>query len=127
MGGFEFNNERIKESAKKLGVKMRHDDPGVKGSFYIVNEDGTEREASADDLFTEPMTEEVKQLRCAVADLMGENERLKASFQEITELANDFYVEDNSVAKGTYTIKPDIMQFSNTVYLIQTIAKEALK
>lgn len=127
MRGFEFNNERIKESAKKLGVKMRHDDPGVKGSFYIVNEDGTEREASADDLFTEPMTEEVKQLRCAVADLMGENERLKASFQEITELANDFYVEDNSVAKGTYIIKPDIMQFSNTVYLIQTIAKEALK
>ncbi|AEK88541.1 hypothetical protein BAXH7_01403 [Bacillus amyloliquefaciens XH7] len=58
---------------------------------------------------------------------MGENERLKASFQEITELANDFYVEDNSVAKGTYIIKPDIMQFSNTVYLIQTIAKEALK
>lgn len=127
MKSFGFNNERIKESAKKLGVKMRHDDPGVKGSFYIVNEDGTEREASADDLFTEPMTEEVKQLRCAVADLMGENERLKASFQEIAELANDFYVEDNSVAKGTYTIKPDIMQFSNTVYLIQTIAKEALK
>ncbi|MFG6316403.1 hypothetical protein [Bacillus velezensis] len=50
MKSFGFNNERIKESAKKLGVKMRHDDPGVKGSFYIVNEDGTEREASADDL-----------------------------------------------------------------------------
>ncbi|MBW7976854.1 hypothetical protein [Bacillus velezensis] len=127
MKGFEFNNERIKESAQKLAIKMRHDDPGAKGGLYIINEDGADREISAEDLFTEPMTEEVKQLRCAVADLMGENERLKASFQEITELANDFYVEDNSVAKGTYIIKPDIMQFSNTVYLIQTIAKEALK
>ncbi len=127
MKGFEFNNERIKESAQKLAIKMRHDDPGAKGGLYIINEDGADREISAEDLFTEPMTEEVKQLRCTVANLIGENERLKASFQEITELADDFYVEDNSVANGTYIIKPDIMQYSNTVYLIQTIAKEALK
>lgn len=93
----------------------------------VKNKDGADREISAEDLFTEPMTEEVKQLRCTVANLIGENERLKASFQEITELADNFYVEDNSVANGTYIIKPDIMQYSNTVYLIQTIAKEALK
>ncbi|MED4579098.1 hypothetical protein P9480_10080 [Bacillus atrophaeus] len=73
------------------------------------------------------MSEEVKRLRCAVADLIGENERLKEAFQEIAELADNFYVEDNSVANGTYIIKPDIAQYSNTVYLIQTIAKEALK
>lgn len=29
------------------------------------------------------MTEEVKRLRCAVADLIGENERLKASFRKL--------------------------------------------
>ncbi|AFJ62018.1 MULTISPECIES: hypothetical protein [Bacillati] len=89
----------------------------------VKNEDGTKHEASAEDLCTEPMTEEVKQLRCTVANLIGENERLKASFQEITELADNFYVEDNSVANGIYIIKPDIMQYSNTVYLIQAIAK----
>lgn len=127
MRGFEFNNERIKESAKKLGIKMRNNNPDEKDSLCIINEDGTEREASAEDLFMEPLTEEVNRLRCAVADLIGENERLKASFQEIAELADNFYVEDNSVANGTYIIKPDIMQYSNTVYLIQTIAKEALK
>lgn len=43
----------------------------------VKKEDGTEHEASAENLFTEPMTEEVKQLRCKVADLIGENERLK--------------------------------------------------
>ncbi|WHY22575.1 hypothetical protein QNH41_10905 [Bacillus halotolerans] len=73
------------------------------------------------------MTEEVKRLRCAVADLIGENERLKASFQEIAELADNFYAEDDSVANDTYIIKSDIAQYSNTVYLIQTIAKEGLK
>lgn len=60
MKSFGFNNECIKESVKKFGVKMWYDDFGVKGSFYIVNEDGIEWEVFVDDLFMELMIEEVK-------------------------------------------------------------------
>ncbi|MCC8352559.1 hypothetical protein [Bacillus sp. AF23] len=38
------------------------------------------------------MPEEVKRLRCAVADLIGENERLRGTIEEAEELVADIYV-----------------------------------
>ncbi|MGQ5176986.1 hypothetical protein ACSQ7W_11855 [Bacillus halotolerans] len=75
----------------------------------------------------EKVVEYNQNLRCALAEAIAENERLKVSLQEIAELADNFYEEDNSVANGTYVMKSDIAQYSSTVYLIQAILKEALK
>ncbi|MHC6143557.1 hypothetical protein ACYUTI_08705 [Bacillus velezensis] len=112
MNGIEFNNERIKESAQKLAIKMRHDDPGAKGGLYIINEDGAEREASAEDLFMEPMTEEVKRLRCAVADLIAENERLKAELREATLIIDRVENLLSKMRNGTeYEVYGEVYRF----------------
>ncbi|WP_113766128.1 hypothetical protein [Bacillus velezensis] len=112
MSGIEFNNERIKESAQKLAIKMRHDDPGAKGGLYIINEDGAEREASAEDLFMEPMTEEVKRLRCAVADLIAENERLKAELREATLIIDRVENLLSKMRNGTeYEVYGEVYRF----------------
>ncbi|MDZ5669120.1 MULTISPECIES: hypothetical protein [Bacillus subtilis group] len=54
------------------------------------------------------MTEEVKRLRCAVADLIGENERLKSALK---------FIEREAVPSNV----------SLDLYEINRIAKEALK
>ncbi|MCP6682930.1 hypothetical protein [Bacillus nakamurai] len=60
------------------------------------------------------MTEEVKRLRCAVADLIGENERLKAALRVI-EIKSQLPEESVDLVPVT------------ALYEINLYAKEALK
>ncbi|MFL6977083.1 hypothetical protein R7M47_05410 [Bacillus inaquosorum] len=108
MRKFEFDSERIKENARKYGAEVRDCEPGEVGGVYIIGEDGTKREATIEDLFPQPATEEVKRLRCAVADLIGENERLKSALK---------FIEREAVPSNV----------SLDLYEINRIAKEALK
>ncbi|MCY7423473.1 hypothetical protein [Bacillus amyloliquefaciens] len=49
----EFDFERIKESAEKLGLTVRKCGPGEVGGLYVRSSDGTRRELTMSDMFPE--------------------------------------------------------------------------
>ncbi|MBS0046338.1 hypothetical protein ACTJJR_01625 [Bacillus sp. 22266] len=71
------------------------------------------------------MTEEVKRLRCAVADLIGENERLKAKNARL-ELRNN-ELRRCVPALSTISTVSSISTGDIVLREINRIAKEALK
>ncbi|ASB64745.1 hypothetical protein ACWGRE_07360 [Bacillus velezensis] len=71
------------------------------------------------------MTEEVKRLRCAVADLIGENERLKAKNERL-ELRNK-ELRRCVPALSTIATISSISTGDIVLREINRIAKEALK
>ncbi|MFI8649490.1 hypothetical protein ACIGJL_05960 [Bacillus velezensis] len=91
----------------------------------VKNKDGTKHEASAEDLCTEPMTEEVKQLRCTVADLIGENERLKAKNARLELWNNE--LRRCIPALSTIATVSGISTGGIVLREINRIAKEVLK
>jgi len=85
----KFDRDRIIQGAKELGIEVREVAPG-EGGVFIQEEDGSERELTTFDLF--PEAKEIADLRCAVAGLIAENERLKRTIEEAEELTADLYV-----------------------------------
>ncbi|TWM99321.1 hypothetical protein [Bacillus licheniformis] len=85
----KFDIDHIIKVAKELGIEVREVAPG-EGGVFIQEEDGSERELTTFDLF--PETKEIADLRCAVAGLIAENERLKRTIEEAEELTANLYV-----------------------------------
>ncbi|MCY8191495.1 hypothetical protein MOC62_07735 [Bacillus spizizenii] len=56
------------------------------------------------------MTEEVKRLRCAVADLIGENERLKAALNTIATRKKSAYVSTQDMAEDFIKIAREALK-----------------
>ncbi|MCU9958550.1 hypothetical protein BJQ92_00019 [Bacillus licheniformis] len=76
----KFDIDHIIKVAKELGIEVREVAPG-EGGVFIKEEDGSERELTTFDLF--PETKEIADLRCALAGLIAENERLKKALKLI--------------------------------------------
>lgn len=76
----KFDRDRIIQGAKELGIEVREVAPG-EGGVFIQEEDGSERELTTFDLF--PEAKEIADLRCTVAGLIEENERLKKALKLI--------------------------------------------
>ncbi|KYC77842.1 hypothetical protein B4090_4010 [Bacillus licheniformis] len=85
----KFDIDHIIKVAKELGIEVREVAPG-EGGVFIKEEDGSERELTTFDLF--PEAKEIADLRCALAGLIAENERLKHTIEEAEELTADLYV-----------------------------------
>ncbi|MDZ5669119.1 hypothetical protein P9D80_03450 [Bacillus spizizenii] len=50
---YEFDFERIKENAEKLGLTVRKCGPGEVGGLFVTSSDGTKRELTMADMFPE--------------------------------------------------------------------------
>ncbi|MDE1383261.1 hypothetical protein PVN32_20050 [Bacillus paralicheniformis] len=85
----KFDRDRIIQYAKEIGIEVREVAPG-EGGVFIQEEDGSERRVTTFDLF--PEAKEIADLRCALAGLIAENERLKHTIEEAEELTADLYV-----------------------------------
>ena len=85
----KFDIDHIIKVAKELGIEVREVAPG-EGGVFIQEEDGSERELTTFDLF--PEVKEIADLRCTIAGLIAENERLKHTIEEAEELTADLYV-----------------------------------
>ncbi|UAL27907.1 hypothetical protein KY998_11320 [Bacillus paralicheniformis] len=76
----KFDIDRIIQDAKELGIEVQEVAPG-EGGVFIQEEDGSERRVTTFDLF--PEAKEIADLRCALAGLIAENERLKKTLKLI--------------------------------------------